>query len=295
LNILNTVSHWNRAWILATITSLMLFDIYWVQSAYNRIYLDLIQNRPSLNPSNFWLDHTFGATADTLRIVAVILLFFVAYMVWGPKKQSFSAVKKYLAAAILLEGIYWLAVLPENVKRIVSGYSPVLLYVGFFIEIVAAGMFLIILGVKVLRHNADKRKNLIKWGCIAGISYIFAMWIYNLFRWFSMSGLLGVTDPRIAVNLFSGISSFGFLNVAITLTLSLAFAIAGSYTLINLNSRKLAIQLIGIAILLFGLYFALYTIYAWFSPSEWRFLLVLTQIWPIPLIGLGIGLLRGRI
>jgi hypothetical protein len=272
----------------------MLFGIYWVQSAYNRILLDLIENRPLINPSNFWLDHAFGATADTLRIVAVFLLFFVIYLAWGPKKQNFNAVKKYLAAAIFLEGIYWLLVLPENVKRIVTGYQPTLLYVGFFIEILAAGLAFVFLSTKVWRYKEGESRNLIKWGCVAGISYIFAMWIYNLFRWLSMSGLFEVTDPRLAVNLFSGFTSLGFLNTAITLTMSFAFAVAGSYVLIKQDNRKRAITLIGIAIFLFGLYFAFYTIYAWFSPTEWSFVLVLTQIWPIPLIGLGIGLLMGK-
>jgi hypothetical protein len=153
---------------------------------------------------------------------------------------------------------------------------------------------LIVLSTKVWKYRVGARNNLIKWGCIAGIGYIFAMWIYNMMRWLSMSGLFGATDPRLVVNIFSGITSLGFLNVAITLTLSLAFAITGSYMLIKRNNRKLAIQLIGISVLLFGLYFALYTLYAWFAPNEWAFVLVLTQIWPAPLIGLGVGLLKGK-
>jgi len=290
----NTISRWNKVWILATVTSLALFGLYWVEHAYNRVLLDLIQNSPLLNSSSFWLDHVFGATADTLRIVAVILLFIAAYLAWGPKKQTFYAVKKYLATAILFEGIYWIAVLPENVKRIAMGLEPLLLYVGFLIEILAAGSLLIVLSTKVWKYRVGARNNLIKWGCIAGIGYIFAMWIYNMMRWLSMSGLFGATDPRLVVNIFSGITSLGFLNVAITLTLSLAFAITGSYMLIKRNNRKLAIQLIGISVLLFGLYFALYTLYAWFAPNEWAFVLVLTQIWPAPLIGLGVGLLKGK-
>ena len=203
-----------------------------------------------------------------------------AYLAWGPKKLPFYAVKKYLATAILFEGIYWLAVLPENVKRIAMGREPLLLYIGVLIEILAAGSLLIVLSTKVWKYKVGARNNLIKWGCIAGIGYIFAMWIYNMMRWLSMSGLFGATDPRLGVNIFSGITSLGFLNTAITLTLSLAFAITGSYMLIKRNNRKLAIQLIGIAVLLFGLYFALYTLYAWFAPNEWAFVLVLTQIWP---------------
>lgn len=266
--------------------------------AYNRVYLDIIENKPFFDLSlglGLWLDHVVGAIADTLRIVAAILLFITAFLSWGHKKKSFSQVKKYLATAILFEGIYWLAVVPENLRRIILGRDPLLLYIGFGIEILAAGIVLVLLGVKVWKYKVGESNNLLKWGCIAGIGYIFAMWAYNIFRWLSMSGYFGPIDPRIAVDLFGGFTSLGFLNTAITLTTSLAFAIAGSTILIKNSNRKRATQLIGVAIFLFGLHFALYTLYAWFSPNEWAFVLVLTQIWPIPLIGLGAGLLKGKI
>jgi hypothetical protein len=295
MGVLEKAGRWNKVWILATVTSYALFALYWVLNAYNRVHLDLIENRPLLNSSSFWLDHVFGAIADTLRIVAVILLIVAAYLTWGPKKQPFHAVKKYLATAIFLEAIFWLAVLPEIIKRIAMGRDPLLLYVGVLLEILAAGPLLLALGIKVWKYKKGTRKDLIKTGCFAGIGYIFAMWIYNMFRWLSMSGIFGAADPRLAANLFSGITALGFLNTALTLTLSLVFAIVGSYMLIKRNNQKRATQLIGIAILHFGLYFALYVLYAWFAPNEWAFVLVLTQIWLASLVGLGIGLLKGKI
>lgn len=287
----NTVSRWNKVWILATAVSWMLFGLYWVQMIYNRIPY-LLQTDPNRHLTlQFWTDHVTGGIVDTLRVVAVILLFVALYLAWGPKKQSFYAVKKYLAIAILFEGIYWLAVLPDIVRRLVTGLQPQLLYVGFLFEILGASILVIVLATKVWKYKVGSRKYLIKWGCFAGISYIFAMWIYNMFRWLSMSGLVGEVDPRLAINIFSGITSIGFLNTAITLTLSLVFAICASYLLVKRNNKKLGTQLAGLAILLFGLHFIFYTIYAWFAPNEWAFVLVLTQIWPMPIIGVGIGLL----
>jgi hypothetical protein len=290
----NTISRWNKVWILATAVSWILFGLYWMQMAYNRVPY-LLQNYPDI-PSTlgFWTDHVTGAIVDTLRVVAVILLFVALYLAWGPKKQSFYAVKKYLATTILFEGIYWLAVLPDNVRRLVTGMQPQLLYVGFFFEILGASILLIVLSIKVWKYEVGSRNDLIKWGCFAGISYIFAMWIYNMFRWLSMSGLFGAVDTRLAIDLLGGITSMGFLNTAITLTLSLVFAFCGSYLLVKRNNQKLGTQLTGLAILLFGLHFILYTIYAWFSPNEWAFVLVLTQIWPMPIIGVGIGLLTRK-
>jgi hypothetical protein len=287
----NTISRWNKVWILATAVSWMLFGLYWVQMIYNRIPYLLETDPNRYLTLQFWTDHVTGGIVDTLRVVAVILIFVALYLAWGPKKQSFYAVKKYLSTAILFEGIFWLAVLPDIVRRLVTGLQPQLLYVGFLFEILGASVLLIVLAAKVWKYKVSSRNNLIKWGCFAGISYIFAMWIYNMFRWLSMSGLVGEVDSRLAINLFGGISSIGFLNTAITLTLSLVFAICASYLLVKRKNKKLRTQFTGLAIFLFGLHFIIYMIYAWFSPNEWAFVLVLTQIWPMPMIGVGIGLL----
>ena len=291
----NTVSRCSKFWILATITSLALYDLYWLRNTYNWLYVRLQENQPDLLAvyPNFYIDHVAGAVANTLRLVGVILLFVAAYFAWGRKKQSFIGVKKYVGTALLLEAIYWLAILPYNIQSVFRSRIPLLLYVGYIIEILTIATLLIALSIKAWEYKANARNNLIKWGCIAGTSYIFGLWINNLFRWLSMSGLFGATDPRITVNILSGISSLGFLNTAITLSLSLALSIAGSYILIIHKNRKLGIRLLGLAVLLFGLHFALYVLYSWFAPNAWLFLL-LTEIWPIPLIGLGIGLLRGK-
>jgi hypothetical protein len=289
LGISNAVSRWNKAWILATAASFMVYDLYWIRGVYTRINAILLENLPDITAkySNFYVDHVAGGIADTLRLVAVILLFIAVYLVWGPKKQPFTAVKKYVAISIVFEAIYWLAILPYNLESIVRARSPLLLYAGFAAQIIVAAIPLILLSAKVWKYQGEARVNLVKWGCLAGIGYIFGMWINHSFRWISMSGQNGLAD------LLSGITALGFLNTVVTLTLSLVFAIAGSYILIRRRNRKLAMSLLGSAVFLFGLYFAFYIVYAWFAPNAWRFVL-LTEIWPVPLLGLGIGILKRK-
>ena len=296
MGIFNTVSRWNKAWILAAVLSLTMYDLYWVRGTYSWIYVRLLENVPDLLAKypNFYIDHVAGTIADTLRLVAVLLLLVAAYLAWGSKKQPFTAVKKYITISILFEAIYWLAILPYNLLSISRERIPLLLYIGFAVQILVAAPLLLILSAKIWRYTQGARSNLIKWSCIAGIGYIFGMWINNIFRWFSMSGIFGLTDPRLNVDLLSGTTALGFLNTAITLTSSLAFAIAGSYMLVKRNNHKLALRLIGLAILMFGLYFAFYIVYSWFAPGTWAFVM-LTEIWPVPLIGLGIGMLRGKV
>jgi hypothetical protein len=283
----NTISHWNKAWILGTVASLMLFEVYWIRSVYTSIYERLLENLPDITVKypNFYIDIVAGASAATLRFAATIILFFAAYLAWGTKKQPFASIKKYLAIAVLFESIYFIAQFPFTLQNVIRGRSPILLFIGFMIQSLVAAPLLVALSVKIWRYKEGAKDNLVKWGCLAGIGYIFGMWANNIFKWFGMSGQRGLLD------LFSGITTLGFLNTAITLTLSLAFAISGSYLLIIKDNRKTAWRLLGLAILLFGLYFALYIAYSWFAPNAWRFVM-LTEIWPFPLLVLGISLLK---
>ncbi len=284
------INRWNKTWILATVFSLMLYDLYWIRGVYTRIFGILFENLPDIlaKHPNFYIDYVAGGIYDPLRLIAVILIFTAAYLAWGPKKQSFVAVRKLIAIPILFEALYWLGILPLNLWLISGGRSPLLLYVGFVIQIIVAAPLLLILSFKTWKFKDASRNSLVKWGCMAGAGYVFGMWINNMLRWFSMSGQLGLPD------LFTGVTTLGFLNTAITLTLSLVFAIVGSFIFVGKNNRKLAIRLLGLAVLLFGLYFAFYVVYSWFAPGAWRFVL-LTEIWPIPLTGLGAGMLKGEV
>jgi hypothetical protein len=267
----SSIGSWNKGWILATIFSLMVYDLYWIRGVYGLVYQRLLENLPDITAKypNFYIDQVAGGFADTLRLVAVILLLTVAYL-------------------------YWLAILPLNIQNIAERRTPLLLFVGFAIQILVTSPTLSILSVKTWRYKKEERSGLIKWGYIAGVSYIFGIWINNMFRWFSMSGLFGPTDPRTAIDLFAGITIWGFLNSLVTLTASLTFAIVGSYMLIKHTNHKLAMKLLGMAIFLIGLHSALYVAYSWFAPDAWRFVL-LTEIWPLPFIGLGSGLIKGKL
>ncbi len=90
--------------------------------------------------------------------------------------------------------------------------------------------------------------------------------------------------------LLSGVTSLGFLNSIITLSLSLIFAVAGFYAMSKSQNRTLSIPLFGVALIMLGLHFALFIIYSLLAPGALRFF-ILVEIWPITLLGLGVGLL----
>ena len=108
-----------------------------------------------------------------------------------------------------------------------------------------------------------------------------------MFKWFN------VTDVEGLGFLLGGITSFRFLNSVILLSLSLIFAVAGFYTLSKKENSRLSTRLFAVALIILGLHFVVFIIYSVFTNSlEW---VLLTEIWPIALLGLGSNMLRGEI
>jgi cytochrome c biogenesis protein CcdA len=94
----------------------------------------------------------------------------------------------------------------------------------------------------------------LKWVSAASIGYLTGVWVNNVFRWLSMTELSGISF------LLTGITSLGFLNSIITLSLSLVLAVAGFYTLAKEN-RRLSTRLFALALIMLGLHFVLFTLY----------------------------------
>ena len=92
--------------------------------------------------------------------------------------------------------------------------------------------------------------------------------------------------------LLTGTTSLGFLNAVITLSLSLIFAVLGFFTLSVRGNRKIASRFFAGALIMLSLFFVIFIIYTAVTNS-WKFLLV-TEIWPIAFIALGVSLLKGE-
>lgn len=268
----------------------MAYDLYWIRGVFTLIYNILIQNLPDIvaKHPNFYYDYVAGAIANSLRLIAVILVLLSAYLVWGPKPKPFTSVRKYVAVALSFEAVYFLAILPLNLLQIIRGRSPFLLYVGFIVQILVASPLLLALSIKVWHYKENAKENLVKWACLAGVGYIIGIWFNGVLRWFGMSESAGVGL------LLTGITSFGFLSSVVFLSLSLIFAIVGFYTLLKKGNRKLIVRLFGVALIMLGLNFVIYTLYSWLAPGAWKFVL-LTEIWPVPLLAVGLGMLKGEI
>jgi heme O synthase-like polyprenyltransferase len=108
-----------------------------------------------------------------------------------------------------------------------------------------------------------------------------------VFRWLSMPYIEG------AGFLISDVTSLGFLNSIITLSLSLIFAVAGFYTLPKKENKRLSTRLFAVALIMLGLHFVIFILCSAIT-NAWKWI-PLTEIWPIVLLGLGSNMLRGEI
>jgi hypothetical protein len=260
------------------------YDLYWlIVSLVNPYYLSY--NAP------FWSilvisDYVLPVIGEFFRLIGIILALFSAYLVWGPKPNPFIKVKKKAAVAIVFEAIYFLLLLPINLF-LISQLDVLPIFIGFILQVLLVSPLLIVLSLKVWRYQETHKTDMLKWVGIAAIGYLIGIWINNVFKWSSTTNVEGLGF------LLGAITSLNFLNSIITLSLSLVFAVAGFYTMSKKENKKLSTRLFALSIIMLSLYFVIFIVNSALTSSlEW---VLLTEIWPIALLGLGLNMLKEEI
>jgi hypothetical protein len=225
-----------------------------------------------------------GVIGNGIRLTGVLLALLSAYLVWVAKTHQFSDIKGYLSVAIFFEGMYFLSLLPISTIGVFRWRAPVLM-IGFVLQILLVSPVLTFFSLKIWRYTEPVRTNLLKWGKISAISYLIGIWINNVFRWFSMTSSTGIQF------LLTGITSLGFLSTIVTLSFALILAVAG----INMLPKKkgLGTKMLALALIVLGLHFVIYILYS--AYTNILSYVILVEIWPITLLGLGLSMLRNEI
>ena len=275
------LNRWNKVWIVITLLSLLIYIIYWLNSIYGWVYRRIIVSIPEF-PSFFWADPVLPAIGDSFRFIGVILALLSIYLMWGPKQKPITSVKKYIAIALLFEGIFFLAALPANIILFFRFTGTVIQSFAYLLQNILILPLLIVLGAKVWRYQELDRLNLLKWVGITALVYLIGIWFVNVFKWVSMAQSEGIEF------LLSGTTLLGFLNSAITLSMALIFAAAGFYAHLKQN-RWLSAKLGALALIMLGLHFAFFILYVAITDA-WRWVF-LTEFWPITLLGLGLSMI----
>lgn len=251
-------TRWTKAWIVVTLCALLVYILYWLLGAlanpYFLSYGDLPENFAPLSIL-IATDYVLPVIGNIFRLIGVSLALLSLYLVWGPKPNPFSTVKKKTAVALLFEGIFFLLLLPVNVL-FVFYLGPLPIFIAFILQALLVSPLLTVLSFKVWRYRKTAEETVLKWAGVAAIGYLIGIWIINVFRGLSMTYIEGIGF------LISDVTSLGFLNSIITLSLSLIFAVAGFYTLQKNENKRLSTRLIAFALIMLGLHFVIFILYS---------------------------------
>ncbi len=248
----------------------------------------------------------FGIGGLTVRLIGAINAVSASYQVWRKGTDSLALVKGRISNALFCEGLYWalfvLIILPfglyaTNVRTeyITIDYLTVqFLVASFSLQIILIAPFLIALSLRFRRHDFDLKtivKSKLLW--IACINYVIALYAnYNL-RWLEVIVYRGVEG------LFIENTYIGLANSAITLFLAVVFAVAAALPVLN-NRESPNLKWLSLALIFMGLHFLihiLYTAYTGFLTNSLEYRLkfmLLSDVWPVTALGLGLYLFRRK-
>ncbi len=191
---------------------------------------------------------------------------------------------------VLFEGIHYLFYMPFIVNlftRPASSVTALTVYretaISYTIQTILITSSFIILYIKT-RSSNFKPIQLFKWGAIAIVSYVFALWVKHFF--FNLYALpIDISSPVLLLGLLN--STLTMLVAALVLLVTLKAVIGGKTT-------SFSTQAVGISFVLAGTYFIIYILVALFNASYYIFL-PLTELWSITLAVLGAGFLQENV
>ena len=268
--------------IVATLLSLFIYNAYILTGSLEILlgYLRGVQgdvNYVAFVGTAFWA----GWVSLIARLMGLVFALSSLYLLWIP--LPFLRVKKLVSAAIILEGINFLGLVPSLwflLRPTMFGIPSSLGY-GYLIQILFTVPFLWMLAYQIAKYQTNgQKKRLWQAAALAFVGYTIALVTNEVSRWASM---LSIASLRF----IEGIRAVGFYNAIVFMPFAIVFAVIGAYQLFRLNERS-ALQWLGASLIVIGLNYTLYLAYVYLVGSLNT--LPLVDIWTLPLLFLGIAL-----
>jgi hypothetical protein len=274
-----TVTRGLKIWVFVCLCALLIWLICLRAWGFFGSFLNVMLGLPDLYVGNLGMFLADGAGLFA-RCIGVVVALAVAFVVWGGGRlnKSVARVERLVEAVLFLEGTYFVLLFPSGLWRISSGLN--FIGVAYLLQAASAGAALLFLSFKV--RGSAGNAGVLKYVGLAAVGYVGALWFNVVFKWFDMIGVLGSSF------LLRGSAAWGFLGSLITMTLAVIFAAFGAYYLAK--NRGEAVWWFGFSLMLIGVHYVIYMLYAFFS-SNLDFALPM-DVWTVPFIGLGLVLLR---
>ena len=192
----------------------------------------------------------FRTVGGFIAVVTVVLYLFKGHFTKTETRIS-------LRFVVLLEAAYWLSLLPSGYVGIANLFRSSRLFgLPFFLEtglpcIVESTLMPVVL-VKLFYELSPNRsvKKALKWGLIAGVSFLLVTWLNNMGNW-----IFTVFEKGTQYVTNYPVNAFTFVTTTIGLPLLMLYAAYFSKKTIGVKSfEKLNLKKIGFIIALLGLY-----------------------------------------
>ncbi|MGD0645568.1 MAG: hypothetical protein ABSA75_11750 [Candidatus Bathyarchaeia archaeon] len=313
-----------RFWILIVAAAYFGYAVYYAASGM-RDSIAMISNQyifSSLSQNPWWWMVLFygsegvaGSVAIITRAIAGVFAVYAAFLFWRKKDATLPAIRKNAGMALLLEAVFFFALIPSIIAAIAYnsttenlfyfGHTPGILLL--YITLIPCLAIVLVVPPLLLKLRAtiisnSPREEIIKFSCLTGVGYLFTVFWFNyLMSWIGtlvpypvskeQYGLSFLLEP---VNLTSFVLTvFGLLALALTVLVLTLPAIKKQSTNLNLTA-------IGFALTAFGAYFLFSIMYFYLTgsypahPSVWYEIIGPTHnpnLWAVAFIFIGVPVL----
>jgi len=292
---LGYIGHKVNTWIFITLCSLLGWITYWVPPGIYRFFsFDGTPWEIAVQEYGlfFMVMELSAAVGMLLRFVGVFLAIlaikeFWPHNVWN-RNKSFFEVKNWVSSALVMEAIYYALLLPSGLLMVgfnsFRSLSSILLGIDYLLMVFFTVPFLLILAIKSYRSRIEGFKAW-RWTAVTIVAYIVALWANSVFKWLDRIIVEGFTF------FYEGMNALGALNSLVLMSLALIFSIIGAFSLAKQDLGS-SFKWLGLAFTMVGLHYLVYVVYSYLVGMLG--FLVIAEIWAIPLLGLGITMLRTK-
>jgi hypothetical protein len=274
-------------YIFALVISFFIFELFLFLRSFPAEYNIFLRYQTRMQTSDpFWTSFWFGSelTGEVGLIFRFVGVCFLVAFSWILVRRG-QAIYSYLKRAVLLEGIYFLFMIPFILSLYLRPDTNLVnleAALSYTLQIIFISPAFLIL-YSTLKKTPIDRAQMFKWGAIAVIGYTFALWIKHFL-------LMIYALPS---NLTNPILVLGSLNATLTILVAGLILTATFLPIIRKQRLSFNSRLAGLGFLLIGVHFAIYVIMSLLVQRYWDFMM-LTELWALAFIILSIGYISKR-
>jgi len=234
----------------------------------------------------FWTSFWFGSelTGEVGLILRFVGVCFLLAFSWILVRRG-QAIYSHLKRAVLLEGIYYLFMIPFILSLYLRPNTTLVnleAALSYTLQILFISPAFLMLYSTLKKTPIDKAQ-MFKWGAIAVIGYTFALWIKHF--------LLMIY--ALPINLANPILVVGSLNATLIILVAGFILTVTFLPIIRKQRLSFNSRLAGMGFLLIGLHFVVYVAVSLLVQRYWDFMM-LTEVWALAFIILSIGYIFKR-